>query len=98
MKYAVSEQGVEALKTMSAAIFSTIDQINGLTSALSACAGDHADTLGPHKASIDEVIEEIEAATKQATEPTSSIADTLNEIAEAYREIIDNDTIRSSGK
>jgi DNA replication protein DnaC len=45
---------------MSAAISNATEQILGLTKALDACAGDHQDTLGPHKASIDEVIEELQ--------------------------------------
>lgn len=99
MKYAVNEPGVLALKTMSAAIFDSVDQINSLTSALDSCAGEHSDTLGPHKASIDEVIEEIHSITKQATEPVNSISEILNEIADSYQEIIDNDRIKnSSGK
>lgn len=96
MKYAVSEQGVMALKTMSAAISDTIDTINGLTSGLSACADEHQDTLGPHKASIDSVIEEIQALTNQATEPANNVAEALNDVAESYEEIIGNDRIQGS--
>ena len=96
MKYAVNEEGVTALKTMSAAISNATEQILGLTNALDACAGDHQDTLGPHKASIDEVIEEINDITQKATEPANSISETLNEIADAYQEIIGNDRIKGS--
>ncbi|MBQ3497961.1 MAG: hypothetical protein IJA87_02405 [Clostridia bacterium] len=96
MKYAVNEEGVSALKTMSAAIFDATEQINGLTSALDACAGDHQDTLGPHKSSIDAVIQEIDSITKQATAPINEISETLNDIADAYQEIIGNDRISGS--
>ena len=99
MKYAVNEEGVMALKTMSAAIFSSAEQIRGLTGALKTCADEHQDTLGPHKSSIDEVIEEINSVTNQATDPINNIAETLNDIADSYQGIIGNDGIRgSSGK
>ena len=96
MKYAVNEEGVTALNTMSAAISNATEQILGLTKALDACAGDHQDTLGPHKASIDEVVEEINDIVEKATEPVNSISEVLKDVADSYQEIIDNDRIKGS--
>lgn len=96
-KYAVNEEGVMALKTMSAAIVSASEQITALANALRTCADEHADTLGPHKESIDSVIEDIEAAEKAATDPVNGISDMLNEVADAYQDIIGDDRIKSSG-
>ena len=97
MRYNVNDEGVMALKTMSAAIFGAIDEIKELTGALTACADDHQESLGPHKASIDKVIEDIKNAANDATEPVNSIAEALNEVAESYQEVIDNDRIAGTG-
>lgn len=99
MKYAVNQQGVLALKTMSAAIIDSIESIQGLTKALRSSAEEHSNTLGPHISSINNVIEEIDRQTKEATEPATGVSESLNEVAEGYQEVIDNDRINGlSGK
>lgn len=97
MKYAVSQEGIAELKKMSAAIVSSAENINGLTDALEAASEDHASTLGPHQSSIAEVVEEIRSAEEAATEPVTGLSESLNDVAEGYQEVIDNDRIVGSG-
>ena len=62
-------------------------------------ADEYEDTLGPHKASLDEALAEITESIKQAADPANSVAEKLTEVAEAYEEVIGNDRIKgSSGK
>ena len=97
MKIQVNQEGVLALKTMSAALFMSTEQILGLTKALRACADSHTDSLGPHKSSLDAVIEDIEAVVKDSSEPVVHISETLQEIADSYQEIIDDDVFAGMG-
>lgn len=94
--YAVNEEGVNAMKTMASAIAEALEELESLTSSLQSSSDEYSDTLGPHKASLDSCLEEIGESIKQASEPASGVADKLNEVAEAYQEIIGND--RFSGK
>lgn len=98
MKYAVNEEGVQAMHTMSNAITEAIEEVQTLTSGMQTAADEHNDTLGPHKASLDSALEDINESLKQASEPANSVAEKLNEVADAYQEIIGNDRIKGSGK
>ena len=94
---AVSEAGVELLRGWASDISEAIEKINGLTGSLSSCIEEHPDTLGPHRASLANVIEEIEENTKSATAPANDIAEILVEIADGYQEIIDSDNFAGAG-
>lgn len=94
MKYAVSDEGVQALKGMSQAISSAKDEISGHAQKLKS-AGDGQD-LGPHAASIVSAAETIEEAINGASDPLEDIAAVLEDVADSYEEIIGNDRIRSA--
>lgn len=96
-KYAVNEEGVEAINTMADAITEAIEEVRSLTSNIQSVADSNADTLGPHKGSLDAALEEIKESLRQSSEPVSRISEMLKEVAEAYEEIIGNDRIGSSG-
>lgn len=98
MKYAVNEEGIQAMKTMASAITEAIEEVQTLTTNVQSAADEHNDTLGPHKASLDSAIEDINESLKQASEPANSAAEKLTEVAEAYQEIIGNDRIKGLGK
>lgn len=99
MEYAVNEEGVQAMNTMANAITEAIEEVQNLTSTVQSIADEHQDALGPHKASLDEVLEEINEAIKQASDPANGVAEKLIEVAEAYQEIIGNDRFKgASGK
>ena len=96
MKYAVNEEGIQAMNTMASAITEAIEEVQSLTSNVRSTADGFNDTLGPHKESLDSAIDDINESLKQASEPANNIADKLKEVAEAYQEIIGNDRIKSS--
>ncbi len=96
MKYAVNEEGIEAMNTMATAIIESVEQLEGYTSTVQSAGDEYEDTLGPHKASLDEALAEITKSVKEAADPANSVAARLNEIAEGYEEIIGNDRIKNS--
>ena len=96
MKYAVNEEGIEAMNTMASAIKESVEELEGYTTTVQSAADEYEDTLGPHKASLDEALSEITESVKQAADPANSVAEKLTEVAEAYEEIIGNDRIKSS--
>ncbi len=96
MKYAVNEEGIEAMNTMASAITESVEELEGYTTTVQSAADEYEDTLGPHKASLDEALSEITESVKQAADPANSVAEKLTEVAEAYEEIIGNDRIKSS--
>lgn len=96
MKYAVNEEGVQAMQTMANAVTEAVEEVRTLTTNVQSSADEYNDTLGPHKASLDSALEEINSSINQASEPANSVAEKLNEVAEAYQEIIGNDRIAGS--
>ena len=94
MKYAVSDEGVQALQGMAQAISNSKDEISSHAQQLKS-AGEGPD-LGPHADSIIAAAEMIEQAINGASEPLEEIAEKLEDVADSYEEIIGNDRIRSS--
>lgn len=97
-KYAVNEEGVEAMNTMANAITEAIEKARSLATNVQSVANSNADTLGPHKGSLDTALEEINESLRQASEPASCISEILKEVAEAYEEILGNDRVGGIGK
>ncbi|MBQ7087482.1 MAG: hypothetical protein IJM96_08430, partial [Clostridia bacterium] len=71
-KYAVSQEGIVALKTMASAIVTASDKIKELTVDLKTVVDDNPNTLG--RKEIEEVINAINAEVKAATEPIGSVS------------------------
>ena len=88
---------VAALRTVGEKALEAISSIyNGSLTVIS-LSEDQSDLLGPHKGSLLSAVKEILTSLKAAAEPISDIADTLNDVAEAYEEILSNDIIETSG-
>ena len=85
MKYAVSEDGVQALNGLSTKLSATTTQINSFTGSILNTITEHQNVLGPHKRSIEEAVEEIAGCTKDASGPVAFIAEILSDIADAYQ-------------
>ena len=97
--YAVSQEGVIALKTMSAAIHAAADKITSVSKDLKIVVEDNNNLLGPHVKSLEEVIENIDNEMKKASEPIGSISSILEDLANDYQEEIDSKpTFGGSGK
>lgn len=92
-KYAVSEEGVQALNTVASSIIEATNQILALTNTLENTSEERAEALGPHKASLLSALSQIKEAEKQATDPVNEMSETLKDIAQSYEEIIANDRI-----
>ena len=97
-KYAASDEGILAIKTMSAAIVSAGEKITELTGALQTVIDDNPNTLGPHVTSLEGVIQAIDKEIKDATEPINGISDALEDIADVYQDIVDDHKIAGVGK
>lgn len=91
MIYAVNAVGIEALNTMASLIDNASSEISTTTANLVAVSDELGDTLGPHKASLDNALNEILQAVKDSTEPASETANALRGVAMAYEEIINDD-------
>ena len=57
---------------------------------------EYPETLGPHKSSLISALMEIYTALKESGEPINTISNALNETAEAYQDIVDNDRLTQS--
>ena len=97
LQYKVDEEGVAALRTMAEAISEVTDIVSLLISSVQSDANSRSDTLGPHKASLDRALEEIKESIVQASQPVSEVSESLNDVADAYEEVIENDRIKYFG-
>lgn len=95
--YAVNQEGIMALKTMSAAIISSCESIEQDAASLLRAAQDRENTLGPHYKDIEEVVKTIQSAVNDAKEPATGISQRLNKVAEGYANIIANSKIKNAG-
>ena len=95
MKYAVNEAGISALQNISTVLMTSVADLFEKTSQLQTISSDNEDSLGPHKASLNQAIMEIYIGLKESTESISTLASSAKDIAEAYQEIIDNDYLSS---
>lgn len=95
MKYSVNEEGVQALSRMASSSLEAVSQIEELTAKIGFALDNNSSALGPHKQSLDTAIEEINLSLQQAVEPVETVSEKLQEVAEAYSEIIGNDKLKS---
>lgn len=96
MKYAVNETGIQAMNAMASSIRQAVEQVQRLTLTIRCTADGYQDTLGPHKASLDNALDEINESMRQVSDPVNCVSEMLMEVAEAYAEIIGNDRLRGS--
>ncbi len=95
-KYAVSEDGVEALQLSSNKIIESVQTLYQLITTLSSTVEGSA-ALGPHASTIKQLLLELYTNVKDSIEPAKQVSEKLNEVAEAYQDIIENNLIRSNG-
>lgn len=95
MKYAVNDEGVNALNTTASSLLEALNTVYQSTSSLQNISEGYGETLGPHKSSLDEALKEIYLSLKDAAEPIQSISSTLKDIADGYQEIIENDRMKA---
>ena len=91
MKYAVSEEGINAMQSAASAISEAVEEMMSLVQGVQTASDEYADTIGPHKASLDSALEDISSNIQSATEPANNVSEKLNDVADAYSEIVGND-------
>ena len=95
MKYAVSSEGITALKAVALEVTEALEALERGTKSLKTAA-EGMKELGPHRASLDAALEDVAESLRQAAGPAETIAEKLEEVAEAYEEIIEYDRFRAS--
>ena len=95
-KYAVNEEGVQALNSVAKSIIEATGIILDLANRLQNASNENTDVLGPHKASLFSAIKQIKQAEKDAIEPIDEMSNTLKDVAQSYEEIIANDRLSSN--
>lgn len=96
MKYAVNDEGIKALHLLSSHLKEKANNIFGMTSNLQNFVEASGNTIGPHKQSLDKAIKEIYANLKSSVAPIKFLSAILDEIAEGYQDIIDNNVLSLS--
>ena len=89
MKYAVSPEGVEELKKMSAASREAIQVLVSSISTVLSAVDEYSDTLGPHHKEILETLRDIGNSLKENENSVDEIAQTLDSVADKYQGVID---------
>ena len=87
---AVNNEGVAALKKMSSDLTQALEDIENASKELSSIATDQ-NGLGVHVNTINDLLDQIEQALKDAKDPVNTLSSKLLEVADGYQEMIDND-------
>ena len=88
---AVSPGGVSALRKMARDLTDNIEVINSATNELQGTYEEHRAFLGPHAASLGQVIEDVKQAAAEAAEPIDGLSEKVLDMAATYEEFINND-------
>lgn len=91
MKYAVNDEGIQALRALSHSIQESSCAIQNAVNVLKSVADENAAAIGPHRSSIAHILEEVQQAEAAAAEPVQTVSDKLYETAERYQKIMDDD-------
>ena len=74
MKYAVNEEGVTAMRTMSNRLRDALEAVDQITQTLRSEADAGQNVLGPHKPSLDDALDCIDQSVRQAATTDSAAA------------------------
>lgn len=96
-KYACSIVGIQQLKNCASRILDGEQTIGQETNLMRQIADEYSGTLGPHQQDLVRALDEIAGAVKKSTEPAKDIATLLEEVAEAYQEVVDSKPFSSMG-
>jgi len=95
-KYAVNQEGIVALRVIGKRALEATSLIFTATLKVISLIEEKNDLLGPHKDSLRTAVRELLSALKTAAEPIGDIDTTLNDVADAYEEILFNDAFGAS--
>lgn len=96
MKYAVSYEGIEALRNLGTNLWNSLGKIAASNLKLLDTVGENRQGLGPHSSEIINISKEVNEITKQVKEPVEILIERLNDIADAYQMLIELDPYSGS--
>ena len=91
--FEVNQQGVRALRDLGQKLPEQIGVIRTAGTSVIECQQANASGLGPHVESINRVLESINQEAIQATAPVHELVEKVNQVAQGYQAVIDNDRI-----
>lgn len=83
-------EGIEALRNLSSGLEENLDRIKSAADSLRSSVDGQAG-LGPHTDSISDIIDSINTAILHAQDPVHDLCSRVNEVADAYQDVVDND-------
>lgn len=96
-KYAVSPEGVAALRSSATKVSEGIEKIDTLAKQMGTVADGYSTTLGPHRDELIEILDEIGDAIGEAADPAESVAEKLEDIADGYEDVIESKRFKQEG-
>lgn len=87
-KYAVTPEGVDALKKCSTSLTQSLEVVKNATTELSTLASDNKEGLGPHADEVESIISSLQSFTKDAQTPVDTLSKKLDGLAGRYSDII----------
>lgn len=97
MKYAVNEQGVQALQQLAAKLPEEAEKIKNAVTSLQSAFDENQAGLGPHDNSIENILEEMNQIEASVSDPVRKVSDILNDIADSYQNLIETNGYDSVG-
>ncbi len=95
--YAPNEEGIQALRSTAQQVTQSSEEIRSETSTMAGIADEYSNTIGPHQAELQAILEEIRAALDQSVQPVEEVAQALNDVADGYQDVVDNNPFGGSG-
>ena len=83
-KYAVTPEGVDALKKCSTSLTQSLEAVKDATTELSTLASDNKEGLGPHADEVETILNDLQTFTKTV----STLSQKLDDLAGRYSSII----------
>ena len=90
-KYAVNNEGIEAMRKVASSVIEAVEQIGLCTSSLRSTAAEYQETLGPHARSLSASLNEISEEVKLVSQPVQIVSEMLNDVADGYEDVIGKD-------
>ena len=90
-KIAANEAGVAELRRLSTNLSKSAETIAKSVPALQSALDEEKNGLGPHDNTIEKILENMRTVTSEIGIPVFELADTLNDLADTFEEIIDDD-------
>lgn len=97
MAFSVNPESVQALKNYATKIEEGAEQIKNETDTMSNITDQYSGKIGPHADQIKSALDTIKGAVLQGMVPAHEISEKLNDVADAYQEVIDQNYYGGTG-